>query len=235
MSSLLITKDGVQVEVEQIWGISGHQDTEGNQIQQEARVALLSNGAYCHGDGDLLPFEDAEEIKTLFSTVDKKTGETVIIPEYQWLLDKVLDWFEHYQEEDGSVVRKVVLSRKGYPEFEDGTPADLADIYAWFEPGDAQAAAIVGLHERRRAEAAGAKAAIPEIYQPAPPPGQPRVAGEGIAQPKPASGKGSGKPLSKAALARTRAIKAKNRAAKAKATPNPTPASQPEAAAAAAG
>jgi hypothetical protein len=224
----LFTQDGAAVEVEQVWVVSARQDADGQWIQMGGRVALMPNGAYCHGDGNLLPFEDEEEIRQIFTSRDRE-GNPCILPEMQGLMDLVLDWFAHRAEFDDQVIRKVVLSRQGYPEFEDGTPAEEPDIYAWFEPGPALSAAIVGLYERRKVEAQEVRAAKPDIYRQGPPPGQTRVAGELVATPP--KGPGSGKPLTRAQLAKSRATKAANRAAKAKATPNPTAASQPQAAA----
>ena len=227
MGQMLFTQDGAAVEVEQVWVVSARQDTDGQWIQMGGRVALMPNGAYCHGDGNLLPFEDEEEIRRIFTSRDRE-GNPCILPEMQGLLDKVLEWFAHRAEFDDQVIRKVVLSRQGYPEFEDGAPAEEPDVYAYYEPGPALSAAIVGLYERRKVEAAEVRAAKPDIYRqaPAPPPGQPRVAGEGVAAPKKA-----GKPLTRAQLAKRRSTRAANIAAKA--TPNPSPAKQPETAAAA--
>lgn len=228
MGSMLFTQDGSPVEVEQIWVVSARQDPEGQWIQMGGRVALLPNGAYCHGDGNLLPFEDEEEIRQIFTSRDRE-GNPCILPEMQGLLDLVLEWFAHRAEFEGQEIRKVTLNRKGHPEFEDGTPAEEPDIYAYFDPGPALSAAIVGLYERRKIEAEAARAAKPDMYRqgPTPPPGQTRVAGDLVATlPK---GPGSGKPLTKAQLAKRRATKAANRAAKA--TSNPTAASQPAAAA----
>jgi hypothetical protein len=222
MGSMLFTQDGSSVEVEQVWVVSARQDADGQWIQMGGRVALMPNGAYCHGDGNLLPFEDEDEIRRIFTSRDKE-GNPCILPEMQGLLGLVLNWFAHRAEFDDQVIRKVVLSRQGYPEFEDGTPAEEPDIYAWYEPGPALSAAIVGLYERRKVEAVAARASKPDIYRqgPTPPPGQTKVAGDLVASPK----KG-GKPLTRTQLAKSRATRAANKAAKA--TPNPTPASQPE-------
>ena len=227
MGSMLFTQDGSPVEVEQVWVVSARQDAEGQWIQMGGRVALLPNGAYCHGDGNLLPFEDKEEIKQIFASRDRE-GNPCVLPEMQVLMDMVLDWFDHRAEFDDHVIKKVVLSRQGYPEFEDGTPAEEPDIYAYFEPGPALSAAIVGLYERRKTEVEAVKAAKPDIYRqspapPLPPPGQTKVVGAPVAKPK--MGPGSGKPWTKARLAARHA-----KMVAAKATPNPTPASQPEAA-----
>ena len=231
---MLFTQDGSPVEVEQIWVVSARQDAEGQWIQMGGRVALLPNGAYCHGDGNLLPFEDEEDIKQIFASRDRE-GNPCVLPEMQVLMDMVLEWFAHRAEFDDQIIKKVVLSRQGYPEFEDGTPAEEPDIYAYFEPGPALSAAIVGLYERRKVEAQAVRAAKPDIYRqgPAPPPGQTKVAGDPVATPKKAgSGLKPGKGWTADRLAKARATKEANKAARmAKATPNPTPASQPEAAA----
>ena len=230
---MLFTQDGSPVEVEQIWVVSARQDAEGQWIQMGGRVALLPNGAYCHGDGNLLPFEDEEDIKQIFASRDRE-GNPCVLPEMQVLMDMVLEWFAHRAEFDDQIIKKVVLSRQGYPEFEDGTPAEEPDIYAYFEPGPALSAAIVGLYERRKVEAQAVRAAKPDIYRqgPAPSPGQTKEAGAPVALPQ--KGPGSSKPLSKTQLAKRRATKAANVMAKAgKATQNATPANQPEAAAAA--
>ena len=235
MGSMLFTQDGSPVEVEQVWVVSARQDAEGQWIQMGGRVALLPNGADCHGDGNLLPFEDEEEIKQIFASRDRE-GNPCVLPEMQVLMEMVLEWFAHRAEFDDQVIKKVVLSRQGYPEFEDGTPAEEPDIYAYFEPGPALSAAIVGLYERRKVEAQAVRAAKPDIYRqgPAPPPGQTKEAGAPVATPQ--KGPGSSKPLSKTQLAKRRATRAANQAAKVgKATPNATAASQPGATAAAAG
>ena len=235
MGSMLFTQDGSPVEVEQVWVVSARQDAEGQWIQMGGRVALLPNGAYCHGDGNLLPFEDEEDIKQIFASRDRE-GNPCVLPEMQVLMEMVLEWFAHRAEFDDQVIKKVVLSRQGYPEFEDGTPAEEPDIYAYFEPGPALSAAIVGLYERRKVEAQAVRAAKPDIYRqgPAPPPGQTKVAGAPVATPQ--KGASSSKPLSKTQLAKRRATRAANQAAKVgKATPNATAASQPGATAAAAG
>ena len=235
MGSMLFTQDGSPVEVEQVWVVSARQDAEGQWIQMGGRVALLPNGAYCHGDGNLLPFEDEEDIKQIFASRDRE-GNPCVLPEMQVLMEMVLEWFAHRAEFDDQIIRKVVLSRQGYPEFEDGTPAEEPDIYAYFEPGPALSAAIVGLYERRKVEAQAVRAAKPDIYRqgPAPPPGQTKVAGDLVATPP--KGASSSKPLSKTQLAKRRATRAANQAAKVgKATPNATAASQPGAMAAAAG
>ena len=234
MGSMLFTQDGSPVEVEQVWVVSARQDAEGQWIQMGGRVALLPNGAYCHGDGNLLPFEDEEEIKQIFASRDRE-GNPCVLPEMQVLMEMVLEWFAHRAEFDDQVIKKVVLSRQGYPEFEDGTPAEEPDIYAYFEPGPALSAAIVGLYERRKVEAQAVRAAKPDIYRQgsAPPPGKTKVAGDPVATPKKAgSGLKPGKGWTADRLAKARATKEANKAARmAKATPNPTPASQPEAAA----
>jgi hypothetical protein len=149
----------------------------------------------------------------------------MVIPEMQWLLDAMLEWFAHRADFEGLVIQKVVLNRKGYPELEDGSPAEESDIYAYFEPGPALSAAIVGLYKRREVEAAEAKAAKPEIYRqgPTPPPGKPRVAGDLVATPPKVSPK-RGKGFTTESLIKARATRAANKAAKAMATPNPTPA-----------
>ena len=233
MGSMLFTQDGSPVEVEQVWVVSARQDAEGQWIQMGGRVALLPNGAYCHGDGNLLPFEDEEDIRQIFASRDRE-GNPCVLPEMQVLMDMVLEWFAHRAEFDDQVIKKVVLSRQGYPEFEDGTPAEEPDIYAYFEPGPALSAAIVGLYERRKVEAQAVRAAKPDIYRqgPAPPPGQTKVAGEPVATPpKGRSGLKPGKGWTQERLAKARATKEAKRMAKA--TPNSTLASQPEAAAAA--
>ena len=234
MGSMLFTQDGSPVEVEQVWVVSARQDAEGQWIQMGGRVALLPNGAYCHGDGNLLPFEDEEDIRQIFASRDRE-GNPCVLPEMQVLMDMVLEWFAHRAEFDDQIIKKVVLSRQGYPEFEDGTPAEEPDIYAYFEPGPALSAAIVGLYERRKVEAQAVRAAKPDIYRqgPAPPPRQTKVAGDPVATPKKAgSGLKPGKGWTADRLAKARATKEANKAARmAKATPNPTPASQPEAAA----
>ena len=234
MGSMLFTQDGSPVEVEQVWVVSARQDAEGQWIQMGGRVALLPNGAYCHGDGNLLPFEDEEDIKQIFASRDRE-GNPCVLPEMQVLMDMVLEWFAHRAEFDDQIIKKVVLSRQGYPEFEDGTPAEEPDIYAYFEPGPALSAAIVGLYERRKVEAQAVRAAKPDIYRQgaAPPPGKTKVAGDPVATPKKAgSGLKPGKGWTADRLAKARATKEANKAARmAKATPNPTPASQPEAAA----
>ena len=231
MGSMLFTQDGSPVEVEQIWVVSARQDESGQWIQMGGKVALMPNGAYCHGDGNLLPFEDEEDIKQIFTSRDRE-GNPCVLPEMQVLMGMVLEWFAHRAEFDDQVIKKVVLSRQGYPEFEDGTPAEEPDIYAYFEPGPALSAAIVGLYERRKVEAQAVRAAKPDIYRqgPAPPPGQTKVAGEPVATP---SGLKPGKGWTPERLAKARATKEANKTARmAKATPNSTPASQPEAAAA---
>ena len=234
MGSMLFTQDGSPVEVEQVWVVSARQDAEGQWIQMGGRVALLPNGAYCHGDGNLLPFEDEGDIKQIFASRDRE-GNPCVLPEMQVLMDMVLEWFAHRAEFDDQIIKKVVLSRQGYPEFEDGTPAEEPDIYAYFEPGPALSAAIVGLYERRKVEAQAVRAAKPDIYRQgsAPPPGKTKVAGDPVATPKKAgSGLKPGKGWTADRLAKARATKEANKAARmAKATPNPTPASQPEAAA----
>ena len=224
MGSMLFTQDGSPVEVEQVWVVSARQDAEGQWIQMGGRVALLPNGAYCHGDGNLLPFEDEEDIKQIFASRDRE-GNPCVLPEMQVLMEMVLEWFAHRAEFDDQIIKKVVLSRQGYPEFEDGTPAEEPDIYAYFEPGPALSAAIVGLYERRKVEAEAVRAAKPDIYRqaPAPPPGQTKVAGEAVAKPKKSGGR---KPWTKAQLAARRA-----KTTTAKATPNPAPAKQAETAA----
>lgn len=226
MGQMLFTQDGSAVEVEQVWVVSARQDANGQWIQMGGKVALMPNGAYCHGDGNLLPFESEEEIRLIFASLDKD-GNPCILPEMEGLLAKVLEWFAHRADFEGQEIRKVVFSRKGYPEFEDGTPAEEADLYAYFEPGPALSAAIVGLYERRKVEAAEALAAKPDIYRqaPAPPPGQTKVAGEAVAKPKKSGGR---KPWTKAQLAARRA-----KTTTAKATQNPAPAKQAETAAAA--
>ena len=233
MGSMLFTQDGSPVEVEQVWVVSARQDAEGQWIQMGGRVALLPNGAYCHGDGNLLPFEDEEEIKQIFASRDRE-GNPCVLPEMQVLMEMVLEWFAHRAEFDDQVIKKVVLSRQGYPEFEDGTPAEEPDIYAYFEPGPALSAAIVGLYERRKVEAQAVRAAKPDIYRqgPAPPPGQTKVAGDPVASPKGSPGLKLGKGWTPDRLAKARATKEANKAGRmAKATPNSTPASQPETAA----
>lgn len=215
MAATLFTHDGRRVEVENIWVISARQDAEGQWIQMGGKVALMPNGAYCHGDGDLLPFESEEEIRQIFMT-RAHDGGAMVIPEMQRLLDAMLEWFSHRADFDSDVVQKVVLNREGYPELEDGTPATEEQVYAWYKPGAALSAAIVGLYKRTEADQEAARAAKPEIYQqaPAPPPGQPKVAGDLVAKPEK-----HGKPLTKAQLAKRRATKAANKGKATKAMP----------------
>jgi len=90
MAATLFTHDGRRVEVENIWVISARQDAEGQWIQMGGKVALMPNGAYCHGDGDLLPFESEEEIRQIFMT-RAHDGGAMVIPEMQRLLDAMLE------------------------------------------------------------------------------------------------------------------------------------------------
>ena len=229
MGQMLFTQDGSAVEVEQVWVVSARQDTNGQWIQMGGKVALMPNGAYCHGDGNLLPFESKEEIRLIFASLDKE-GNPCILPEMEGLLANVLEWFDHRHEFEGKDIQRVILNSKGWPELEDGTPASREQIYNYFEAGTmALEAAIVGLHERHKAEIEAQRATKPDIYQPAPPPGQTKVAGDVAAKPN----KGGRKPWTKAQLADRRAKEAAKKAdkASAKATPNPTAASQPAAAA----
>lgn len=221
MGSLLFTREGACAEVEQVWVIAGKQDNDGHWIQMGGKVAKLSNGAFCHAD-NIQPFESEKEIRQIFATRGPD-GNPMTLPEMQWLLDEILEWFAHRGDFEGQEIQKVVFNRKGFPELEDGSPAEEADIYAYFEPGPALTAAIIGLGKRREADAQAVRAAKPEIYQPTPPPGQPKVAGEGVAVPQKV-----GKPLTRTQLAKRRATRAANKAAKA--TPKSAPASQLEAA-----
>ena len=107
MGQMLFTQDGSPVEVEQVWVVSARQDAEGQWIQMGGRVALMPNGAYCHGDGNLLPFEDEEEIRQIFTSRDRE-GNPCILPEMQVLMDMVLEWFAHRAEFDDQIIKKVV-------------------------------------------------------------------------------------------------------------------------------
>ena len=211
MGSMLFTQDGSSVEVEQVWVVSARQDEQGQWIQMGGRVALMPNGAYCHGDGNLLPFKSEEEIRQIFTSRDRE-GNPCILPEMQGLMELVLEWFSHRADFNGSVVQKVVLNRKGWPELEDGTPAEMKDVYAWYEPGEALEAAICGFYARRRFENETARAAKPDIYRqtPAPPPGQTKVAGDLVAKPQPRGVKRSGKASTKGKTAKGPAKAAAN-------------------------
>jgi hypothetical protein len=184
MTAILFTREGALVEVEQVWVVSGKQDENGNWIQQGGKVAKLPNGSFCHGD--LLPFNSEEEITLIFTTRDRE-GNPMIIPEFKWLLDEVLEWFARRHEIEGEKIQKIMFDANGWPELEDGTPVtDEAVIYQCCKPGPVMTAAIIGLNERRQAEAIAAKAAKPDFYrqEPTPPPGMPRVAGDLVATPK---------------------------------------------------
>lgn len=219
MSQFLFTREGAMVEVDRIVVVSGKQDAEGNWIQQGGKVAVLSNNSYCHGD--LLPFTSEEEIRLIFTSLDKN-GNPIILPEMQEFLDKVLAWFARKDEFAFEQIPKIEFDENGWPHLADGTPVDEALLYQYPRPTHVITAAIIGMHERRKAEANQAAAAKPEFYKqagPKPPPGMPKVAGDLVAKPKepekPKSGKGSGKPLGKKALKSFREKRATTRAAKA--------------------